>query len=578
MLFGIPAGTAQAANIVTTTGTTISPAEQQQTGILERDNVPSDCVGTLKLAPSLNNQDPRRYRVHTFSNSLTNPVCITASFSTSCSVFSAAYFGQFNPADILENYAADMGWSTPTRTSYAFAPGGGQRFAIVVHEVSPNAGCAGYNLTVTSDRPWANSVPTINGAPTPGSVLTGTNATWSVTPVAPSVERRWVRCDEVGANCVDIPGATGATYTVTDADVGQTLRFRNHATDAGGTSTSQSPAVEPFIPFESHDGSLGPGDRVLKGVFIRNSVESRCVTPNAAPTILSPASFYLYDAYPVTSLLNEPVCLGARMVPTACISGTALQIYNPAFDPVAGLAANYAGNSGGDPLAVGTASVPLGAGGGSEVVVSEGPSSGSCNSYAVTIGANAPFATARPTLSGTPVEGGALTATDGTWSGAPAIGRSWRRCDTDGNACAPIDGATGVSYTPTTGDVGSRLRVRVTAVQGKSVSSDSEPSEIVAAAPGPPGPGGGESPQDRDPPDGRIRKVKVKGDGVKVYFRSDEEPSTFQCRLDKRRFKPCTSPKRYRNLREGKHRVFVLATDAAGNKDDKAAKAKFKVR
>ena len=308
--------------------------------------------------------------------------------------------------------------------------------------------------------------------------------------------------------------------------------------------------------------------------FIRNSVESRCATPNVAPTILQPASSFLYDAYPVTSLLNEPVCLAARLVPAACISGTALQIYNPAFDPVAGLAANYAANSGGDPNAAGTASVPLGAGGGSEVVVSQGPSGGSCNSYAVTIGANAPFATALPTISGTAVEGGTLTATDGIWSGAPAIGRSWRRCDTDGNACAPIDGATGVSYKPTSADVGSRLRARVTAVQGESVSSDSEPSEIVAAAPGP----GGESPQDRDPPDGSIRKVKVKGDGVKVYFRSDEALSTFECRLDKRRFKPCTSPKRYRNLGEGKHRVFVLATDAAGNKDDKAAKAKFKVR
>jgi hypothetical protein len=268
--------------------------------------------------------------------------------------------------------------------------------------------------------------------------------------------------------------------------------------------------------------------------------------------------------------VNEPVCLVARTVPS-CIGGATAQIYNPAFDPVAGLVANYAGNSGRSVNDVGTASVPFAAGGTGEVVVSNG-AAGNCDSYAVTIGANAPFATARPAISGTPVENGALTATDGTWSGTPAIDRSWRRCDSGGNACEPIQGANGVSYTPTGADVGSRLRLRVTAAQGETVSSDSEPSEIVAAAPDQ----GGEA--DRDPPDGRIRKVKVKGDNVKVVFGADEARSTFECRLDKRRFKPCTSPKRYRNLDPGKHRVFVLATDAAGNKDDKAAKAKFKVR
>jgi Ca2+-binding RTX toxin-like protein len=88
---------------------------------------------------------------------------------------------------------------------------------------------------------------------------------------------------------------------------------------------------------------------------------------------------------------------------------------------------------------------------------------------------------------------------------------------------------------------------------------------------------GGEDATDRDPPDGQIRKVKVKGDDVKVTFRSDEAGSTFRCRLDRKRFRPCSSPKRYRKLGEGRHRVFVLATDAAGNEDDKAARARFEI-
>ena len=153
-----------------------------------------------------------------------------------------------------------------------------------------------------------------------------------------------MRCDSQGSGCAEIPGVTGATYTVTEADLGNTIRFRNDATDPGGASASHSSFVEPFIPIENTTGSLGPGDRVHNGVFIRNSVETRCNAPTAAPTILQPATSFLYDTYPVTSLLNESVCLVARAVPTTCISGVTAEIFNPAFDPVAGLAANYAGN------------------------------------------------------------------------------------------------------------------------------------------------------------------------------------------------------------------------------------------
>ena len=91
------------------------------------------------------------------------------------------------------------------------------------------------------------------------------------------------------------------------------------------------------------------------------------------------------------------------------------------------------------------------------------------------------------------------------------------------------------------------------------------------------GGGGGDTPRDSDPPEGAIRKVKVNGDDVKVTFRSDEPGSTFACKLDKKPYKRCTSPKTYRNLKEGKHKILVRATDAAGNVDSTPAKAKFEV-
>ena len=47
-------------------------------------------------------------------------------------------------------------------------------------------------------------------------------------------------------------------------------------------------------------------------------------------------------------------------------------------------------------------------------------------------------------------------------------------------------------------------------------------------------------------------------------FRS-EAGAKFACKLDSQRFKPCKSPKTYRNLRVGRHTFKVRATDAAGN-------------
>jgi hypothetical protein len=82
---------------------------------------------------------------------------------------------------------------------------------------------------------------------------------------------------------------------------------------------------------------------------------------------------------------------------------------------------------------------------------------------------------------------------------------------------------------------------------------------------------------DKRAPETEIDKVKVKHHKVKVRFSADETLSKFACRLDKGKFKPCVSPKTYRGVDDGKHKVFVKATDPAGNTDRTAAKARFEV-
>jgi hypothetical protein len=92
-----------------------------------------------------------------------------------------------------------------------------------------------------------------------------------------------------------------------------------------------------------------------------------------------------------------------------------------------------------------------------------------------------------PGISGTTAVGQTLTASTGTWSGAPtSFAYQWQRCDPPGASCTAIAGATGQTYLVTDADVGFRLRV---AVSGRSPSGSatalSTPTAVVPET-GPP--------------------------------------------------------------------------------------------
>ena len=72
-------------------------------------------------------------------------------------------------------------------------------------------------------------------------------------------------------------------------------------------------------------------------------------------------------------------------------------------------------------------------------------------------------------------------------------------------------------------------------------------------------------------------KVSAKGT-AKIRFSADDPNTSFQCKLDKAKWKACSSPISYRKLKPGKHVFQVRATDADANTDPTPAKANFKVR
>lgn len=92
--------------------------------------------------------------------------------------------------------------------------------------------------------------------------------------------------------------------------------------------------------------------------------------------------------------------------------------------------------------------------------------------------------------------------------------------------------------------------------------------------------GGKGGKKDTTPPDTKIVKgppKKTHKKKVKFKFTSTEAGSTFQCKLDRKPFKTCSSPKVYKKLKPGKHVFKVRAIDKAGNVDPTPAKRKFTV-
>ena len=88
-----------------------------------------------------------------------------------------------------------------------------------------------------------------------------------------------------------------------------------------------------------------------------------------------------------------------------------------------------------------------------------------------------------PSISGSTVLGQTLTAAAGTWTNTPSFVYQWQRCDTGGNACSAIGGATGTTFALTAADVGSRHRVVVTATNGGGSATETSAASAVVTAP-----------------------------------------------------------------------------------------------
>jgi hypothetical protein len=99
---------------------------------------------------------------------------------------------------------------------------------------------------------------------------------------------------------------------------------------------------------------------------------------------------------------------------------------------------------------------------------------------------SAPVNTAKPTITGTASVGQELSASTGSWTGgAASFTYQWQKC-TASAVCANVDGATARTYGVRLLDVGSSLRVTVTAhnLSGSTATATSDQTAIVTSGGG----------------------------------------------------------------------------------------------
>lgn len=119
-----------------------------------------------------------------------------------------------------------------------------------------NIGLVVQNLTVRVDSfgggtyasapPTNTAAPSVSGTAQVGNTLTGNDGTWTGSPT--SYTRQWYRDNAGGGVYTAIPGATGSTYVLVDADDACNIKYGVVATNAGGSSAEvRSAAVGPII-------------------------------------------------------------------------------------------------------------------------------------------------------------------------------------------------------------------------------------------------------------------------------------------------------------------------------------------
>ena len=332
--------------------------------------------------------------------------------------------------------------SAPNLANYSSLLAGSHTFQVQATDAQGNtATSAPYSWTVDTDAPAPNGpAPLIAGTAQAGHQLAVvSNGNFSQSPTSYSYQ--WVDC--LSSTCTAIPGATGPTYTLTSADIGDSVEVVVTAwngTDAGRAVSNQTAVVVG-----------GPPTLVSQPVITGTPTAGQQMTVSKGTWTNNPTSY--------SAQWQRCDTTGNNCVAIAGLNGNATYTVSNAdvghtLDVIVTATNNY--------------------GSGSTTV---GPTA--------IVASGAPVLTTAPTITGTPSYGQKLTVTKGTWTNSPtSYSTQWQRCDASANNCVSIPKATARTYTLIHADQGSTLKVLVTATNARgSGTATAGPTAVVTGPP-----------------------------------------------------------------------------------------------
>lgn len=287
-----------------------------------------------------------------------------------------------------------------------------------------------YAMVNTIGAPVNAGPPQIIGDTYVGNTLTTDPGAW-LTGSAITYGFQWRRCDTTGSTCSDIPGAINSTYMLTNSDLGTTLKVVVTATNATGSTTATSDKTSVVVR-SSNSGPENTNKPTISGTpaekqTLHNDLTGQQGSWTGKAPITIARQWQRCDATGNNCVDISGATASTYLLVAADI-GSTVRVNVIATD------ANGTSSAASDPTAVIGMAIPI-------------------------VGAPP------PSISGTASDQHILTANNGTWSSSGTITYTyqWRRCDSAGNNCVDIPGATAQTYTLAAVDIGSTIRVIVTA-------------------------------------------------------------------------------------------------------------------
>ena len=378
--------------------------------------------------------------------------------------------------------------------------------------------------------------PTISGTLVDGQTLTASTGTWIDSP--DSYSYQWQACDASGSNCSDIAGAVGNTYTLTDSDVGNTVLVVVTATNSAGSSSATTAQTAPVAPppapvntsapaisgsatqgqtLSSTDGAWTNSPESFTYVWQDcNSGGDSCMSISGATssTYTLASNDVGHTIRAVVTATNAGGSASATSAQTAAVTAPPSPPTNTAVPQISGTTVQgdslttSKGSWTGSPTSYAYKWQDCDSSGSSCTNISGATSSthaltssdvghtiravvtatnvagsASATSAQTAVVTAPPSNSGLPVVSGSAVQGGVLSTSNGSWSGSPTgYGYQWEDCDGSGAGCVSVAGATASSYTLQASDVGHTVRAVVTASNGAgSTSAVSAQTGVVTA-------------------------------------------------------------------------------------------------